>query len=307
MMPVAFPLSRAGATVSSIMRAGGEGAAQSETAEGPSDLTISEAARACAVNHRTIRRHRDAGDFPGAYKDQENVWRIPTADLEAAGYPPYLMARLGEPSEATRLDRLRIEVALLKERLKATQAIAREREARIEDLRLVLRLLPGMAAGQAVPSSRLPAGAKGALPDRRPAPAPGPTPAQRGVVLEPRGTPGPPAEGRRLGAPADRDVVPTLTKGGPGDEADALIWLPESQLGQRHGAPATPPAEPPRDDAIWMPQAPRAPTAPEPRGPSPSPPIPERPSGLDRSFVSIPPDQPRRSRVGWLPWKRSRR
>jgi Helix-turn-helix domain len=267
-------------------RGDGEGAGHSEPAEGPIDLTISEAARACAVNRRTIRRHRDAGDFPGAYRDQENVWRIPTADLEAAGYPPYLLARLAEPSEATRLDRLRIEVTLLKERLKATQAIAREREARIEDLRLVLRLLPGMAAGQTAPSSQLPAGAKGALPDRRPVAGPVPSPGQRGVMLEPGG---------------DRDLVPTLTRGGPDDEADALIWLPESQHGQRQGAPATPPAEPPRDGAIWMPRAPT------PHGPSSPPPIPERPSGPDRSLVSITPNQPRRSRAGWLPWKRSRK
>jgi transposase-like protein len=301
MIPAAFPLLRAGATVTSSTTAGGQGAARSEPAEGPIDLTISEAARACGVNRRTIRRHRDAGDFPGAFRDQQNVWRIPTADLEAAGYPPYLLSRLDEPSEATRLDQLRMEVSLLKERLKATQAIAREREARIEDLRLVLRLLPGMAAAQAAPPARLPAGAKGALPV--PAPVvkqPGLAPGRRGVVLEPRGIPGPPATERRPGASVgDREAVPTLTRSGGADEADALVWLPESEIGRRQGSSTSGPARSPHDDAIWMPEAPAL-------QPAPTPPIPEHPSRLERSLQQSLSKQPQRTRFGWLPWRRSR-
>ena len=53
-------------------------------------LTISEAARACDVNRRTIRHHRQAGDFPGTFKDQEGMWRIPVEDLEWVGFHPDL-------------------------------------------------------------------------------------------------------------------------------------------------------------------------------------------------------------------------
>jgi Helix-turn-helix domain len=106
-------------------------------------LSISEAARACAVSRRTIRHHRQAGDFPAAFKDRLGVWRIPQADLEAIGLHPSLVHRLDEPPEVLHIERLRTEVAVLRERLRAAELISLERERRIEDLRLILRLLPG--------------------------------------------------------------------------------------------------------------------------------------------------------------------
>ena len=114
-------------------------------------LTISEAARACAVNRRTIRHHRQAGDFPGAFKDQDGMWRIPMEDLEWVGLHPDLGRVAEEPVAASKIDLLRTEVAVLRERLRAAELISMEREKRIDDLRLILRLLPSPSLSGARP------------------------------------------------------------------------------------------------------------------------------------------------------------
>lgn len=111
-------------------------------------LTISEAARACAVNRGTIRHHRQAGDFPGAFKDQDGMWRIPVEDLEWVGLEVDLGRVAEEPVAASKMDLLRTEVAVLRERLRASELIAMEREKRIDDLRLILRLLPSPSLGR---------------------------------------------------------------------------------------------------------------------------------------------------------------
>ena len=57
-------------------------------------LTIREAAAACRLSPRTIRRKLTDGSFPNAYKtggersEREGIWMIPVADLEAAGLEP---------------------------------------------------------------------------------------------------------------------------------------------------------------------------------------------------------------------------
>jgi hypothetical protein len=60
-------------------------------------LTIREAAAACGLSPRTIRRKLTADSFPNAFKlsprdgETEGVWKIPVADLEAAGLSPTLL------------------------------------------------------------------------------------------------------------------------------------------------------------------------------------------------------------------------
>ena len=60
-------------------------------------LTIREAAAACRLSPRTIRRKLTAGAFPNAYKtgpataSPKGVWMIPVADLEEAGLEPTLV------------------------------------------------------------------------------------------------------------------------------------------------------------------------------------------------------------------------
>lgn len=118
----------------------------------PLALSISEAARICGVKRRTIRRRHQAGEFEHAFKDADDTWRIPVNDLVAAGLRPNVVTDPDEPrivfSAASQVDRLRTEVAVLRERVRALEIIAREREERVTDLRTILRMLP--AAGEVV-------------------------------------------------------------------------------------------------------------------------------------------------------------
>lgn len=60
-------------------------------------LTVRDAAAACRLSPRTIRRKIAVGNFPNAYKteardpEREGIWMIPVADLEAAGLSPTLV------------------------------------------------------------------------------------------------------------------------------------------------------------------------------------------------------------------------
>jgi hypothetical protein len=57
-------------------------------------LTVRDAAAACRLSPRTIRRKLTTGSFPNAYKtgangpEREGIWMIPVADLEAAELEP---------------------------------------------------------------------------------------------------------------------------------------------------------------------------------------------------------------------------
>src|SRR3954467_4177148 len=59
-------------------------------------LIVREAAAACRLSPRTIRRKLNAGEFPNAYKTpaaddpETTIWKIPVDDLEAAGLQPTL-------------------------------------------------------------------------------------------------------------------------------------------------------------------------------------------------------------------------
>jgi hypothetical protein len=121
-------------------------------------LTMSEAARACRVHRSTIRRHLVRRSFPNAYKEAANGWwRIPVADLEAAGLRPNRMAppeeadaRGDAPELHEELERLRRELSEAQMRAAAAEAIARERLERIGDLRMAFRAL--QAGPAAVPA-----------------------------------------------------------------------------------------------------------------------------------------------------------
>ena len=54
-------------------------------------LTLKEAAEACQVNLKTIRRRRDRGDFQNCYRSAvrpSSRWLIPVEDFIAAGLTP---------------------------------------------------------------------------------------------------------------------------------------------------------------------------------------------------------------------------
>jgi hypothetical protein len=60
-------------------------------------LIVREAAAACRLSPRTIRRKLHAGAFPNAFKSlaaddpTRTVWKIPVSDLEQAGLDPTLL------------------------------------------------------------------------------------------------------------------------------------------------------------------------------------------------------------------------
>jgi hypothetical protein len=70
-------------------------------------LTIREAAAACRLSPRTLRRKLNEGAFPSSYKTEpseaepEGVWMIPVADLERGGLRPTLLhPTLTDPTRA---------------------------------------------------------------------------------------------------------------------------------------------------------------------------------------------------------------
>src|SRR6185437_10915391 len=60
-------------------------------------LNVREAAAACRLSPRTIRRKPNAGAFPNAFKSASaddparTMWKIPVSDLEQAGLEPTLL------------------------------------------------------------------------------------------------------------------------------------------------------------------------------------------------------------------------
>jgi hypothetical protein len=168
-------------------------------------LTIRDAAAACRLSPRTIRRKLSAGAFPNAQKtgsgegdeEHDGAWMIPVADLEAAGLNPTLVhPTLTNPARAEthdehdaptvlelvrsdRFGRLRAElaeavaaaeIALLRAEAERWRTVADERASALDRADNALKALTtALNAGQFAPSSA-PATNPPAL--RQPAPAP---------------------------------------------------------------------------------------------------------------------------------------
>jgi hypothetical protein len=168
-------------------------------------LTIRDAAAACRLSPRTIRRKLSAGAFPNAQKtgsgegdeEHDGAWMIPVADLEAAGLNPTLVhPTLTNPTRAEthdehdaptvlelvrsdRFGRLRAElaeavaaaeIALLRAEAERWRTVADERASALDRADNALKALTtALNAGQLAASSA-PATNPPAL--RQPAPAP---------------------------------------------------------------------------------------------------------------------------------------
>lgn len=85
-------------------------------------FTQKGAARACGVALNTIKRRRAAGAFPNAISDDNGVWRIPLADLLAAGLNP------GHPTDPEPAPEAADTATDLEVRLAVTQVQLVERE-----------------------------------------------------------------------------------------------------------------------------------------------------------------------------------
>jgi predicted DNA-binding transcriptional regulator AlpA len=120
--------------------------------------TLTEAVERTGASRSTIRRYREAGKFPNAYKDTAGTWRFPLEDLLAVGLSPSEPAReraqskpseqtLSTPTEhassASAEQVSKLEQALILERTRAENAerLAASYLANVEDLRRALRML----------------------------------------------------------------------------------------------------------------------------------------------------------------------
>lgn len=119
---------------------------------------LGDAAERCGVSRSTVRRYRENGRFPNAFKDSSGAWRIPLEDLLAVGWAPVppahpepasgtLSAPSGLPGgqgNQTLAERVaELEQALELERVKrqALEQVNRNYEATLDDLRVALRML----------------------------------------------------------------------------------------------------------------------------------------------------------------------
>jgi transposase len=124
----------------------------------PQTLTIAEAAQLCGRSTSTIRRYLHAGRFPGAQQapspipGQPGHWRIPTADLLAAGLarqqpPPRGHAAQHQPpgdpagawADRDRVQALEHALEVERARRQAAEALAAERARTILTLEIALR------------------------------------------------------------------------------------------------------------------------------------------------------------------------
>lgn len=116
--------------------------------------TLSEAAERTGASRSTIRRYRETGKFPHAYKGTDKQWRVPVEDLLASGLTlngqaqaEQVNALSEQPSEPAReplSERVReLEALLAVERARAAglERIAAAAEANAADLRMALRMI----------------------------------------------------------------------------------------------------------------------------------------------------------------------
>ena len=119
--------------------------------------TISEVVERTGASRSTIRRYRDAGKFPHAFKDSAGVWRVPIEDLLAAGLSVRDPARAEQvsqvseqvqpaPEQATislreKVNELERALAVEQARNEGLQRAAAAAEQNARDLRQALRML----------------------------------------------------------------------------------------------------------------------------------------------------------------------
>lgn len=127
--------------------------------------TLSEAAERTGVSRSTMRRYREQGKLPNAYKDTDGLWRVPLEDLLAAGLTP-TDPTLSAPAEqapeqqvsmdeglAVRVRELESQLAVERARAEGLERIAAAAETNAADLRMALRMLE---SGRAAPEQAQP-------------------------------------------------------------------------------------------------------------------------------------------------------
>ncbi len=116
-------------------------------------LSYREAAELTGLSVDTIERDRQKGRYPHAAQDgtPQHVWRIPIADLVAAGRLDASQVVPAEQElaafrESRALRQLREELIRTQEQLRAAQATAQAQQATIDHQQRLLELLATRAA-----------------------------------------------------------------------------------------------------------------------------------------------------------------
>jgi DNA-binding transcriptional MerR regulator len=129
--------------------------------------TISEAVERTGASRSTIRRYRDGGKFPHAYKDSSGVWRFPLEDLLAAGLKlidPAQVEQLTTPTEQvqnmpeqasaellSKVTELERALAVERARNEGLERLAQAAQENVIDLRRALRMLEVGSSEQVTP------------------------------------------------------------------------------------------------------------------------------------------------------------
>lgn len=129
---------------------------------------LGEAAERCGVSRSTVRRYREQGKFPNAFKDTTGAWKIPLEDLLAVGWKPNAPAQPEpvsvppEPDKSINDKVLELEQALMLERVKreAAEQANMQMKANLEDLRTAMRMIEAkpvsVPVSEAEPAKGLP-------------------------------------------------------------------------------------------------------------------------------------------------------
>lgn len=119
--------------------------------------TLTEAVERTGASRSTIRRYREAGKLPNAYKDQSGAWRFPHEDLLAAGLKfvdPAQNEHVNKVSEhpvnkvseqddelVNKVKELEQALAVEKARNQGLERVAQLAQENAKDLRQALRML----------------------------------------------------------------------------------------------------------------------------------------------------------------------
>ena len=129
---------------------------------------LGESAERCGVSRSTVRRYREQGKFPNAFKDTTGAWKIPLEDLLAVGWKPNAPAQsepvsvTPEPDKSINDKVLELEQALMLERVKreAAEQANMQMKANLEDLRTAMRMIEAkpvsVPVSEAEPAKGLP-------------------------------------------------------------------------------------------------------------------------------------------------------
>lgn len=116
-------------------------------------FTLSEAAERTGTSRSTMRRYRETGKFPNAYKDTDRQWRVPVEDLLASGLVLSGQAQaeqvsasseqgqVAAPEQGERVRELEALLAVERARAEGLARVAAAAEANAADLRMALRMI----------------------------------------------------------------------------------------------------------------------------------------------------------------------